>query len=248
MNKVRKLFNSLILSFVLMGIICAGIFISHGIKLEDKLMSSYADAMEYDTISNSLPQYFKIDVSSGNGAEVGKVDNTIYLFQSNSFKEVKIGDKVLTSGEKNQNYGYFSGNEDSAQISNQQEYYYFDFQNSLSLYYNLTNEQIGQGLTGTNLMQNQNIKNYAFSNPNAFVPTNYSFTPQQLNVKFKLNTSLENIEFGEGENKSLITLNKEGCYTLAVPLVVYYTNNGGLTFTSTDSGFSPRAWTATAAA
>lgn len=235
MNKVRKLFNSLILSFVLMGIICAGIFISHGIKLEDKLMSSYADAMEYDTISNSLPQYFKIDVSSGNGAEVGKVDNTIYLFQSNSFKEVKIGDKVLTSGEKNQNYGYFSGNEDSAQISNQQEYYYFDFQNSLSLYYNLTNEQIGQGLTGTNLMQNQNIKNYAFSNPNAFVPTNYSFTPQQLNVKFKLNTSLENIEFGEGENKSLITLNKEGCYTLAVPLVVYYTNNGGLTFTSTET-------------
>ena len=73
MNKVRKLFNSLILSFVLMGIICAGIFISHGINLEDKLMSSYADAMEYDTISNSLPQYFKIDVSSGNGAKLGKL-------------------------------------------------------------------------------------------------------------------------------------------------------------------------------
>ncbi len=235
MNKVKKLFNSLILSFMFVGILCAGIFISGGLKLTNKSPYSYAAGLEYDTISNSLPDYFKIFTSNGDSAEVGSVDNTIYLFQNKSYKNVVIGNKELQSNDAKTNYGYFIGTNDSVNISSQQEYYYFDFQNSLSLYYNLTNEQIGQGMTGANLMQNQNIKNYASSHTNSFVPTNYSFTPQQLNVKFNLDTSLDSIKFGEDTDKSQITLNREGCYTLAVPLVVYYTNNGGLTFTSTET-------------
>lgn len=236
MNKVKKIFNSLILSFMMIGILVFGISIFN----DKQFLSSQASLQEYETISNSLPEYFIVNTSTDSGSSVGNVGNTIYLFQTGGNKNIKIGNKIInipntTPGQNsNTNYAYFSGDNDSADLSDQQNFYYFDFQNSLSLYYNLTNAQISQGMTGTNLMQLQNISNYAKSTENSVVTT-YNFTPQQLDINFKLDTSLDSIKFGTEEiDKNTITLNKEGCYTLAIPFLEYYTDNGGLTFTSSE--------------
>ena len=228
MNKAKRLFNSLIFSFIMIGVLCLGIFMPNSFNKND--LNAQAAISDYDVISNSLPDYFEIITSQGTNATVGQVDNTIYLFQENSYKQVIIGNDELTTSNpseigKDTNYAYLVNDADTTH----QEFYYFDFQESLSLYYNLTNEQIQQGQTGTNLLQNSDIGSFTKSHEKGFVPSNESFTPQQFKIQFELDTSLSSVS---PEANGLVKLNQEGCYTLVVPLLAYYTDNGGITFTS----------------
>ena len=259
MAKTKKIKSYLLLSvaILLMAIVSVFTFSS---SQSEKLVSK-AEFSSYNSISNELPDYFIIEKStSGEGVgEVGYVGNTIYLFQTNAYKNVLIANDVVEDGFTaatvyDENLTYYttsSGAEVATNVtsenyqsffvkkenyaykpdaSNDNIYYYFDFQNSLSLYYDLTNEDIQNGKTGINLMQGRNIQNYTKSNISGFVPTGASFTPQQLNVQFNLNTAADVISWDENK----VILNREGCYTLVVPLVYHYTEDDGLTFTSTE--------------
>lgn len=213
MKKFKKIFSALLLSFIFLGTCAAGFLFGS----QNKNEYSSADFAQYDTITNDLPDYVKITT----GENVGHVGNTTYLFQTGSNVNLEIGDNEIPEG-NNKNYAFVPDE------TNLEEYYYFDFQNSLSLYYNLTNEQIESGAQGVNLMQGKSITAYAKAHENAVTPLNYNFTPLKLDIKFALNTALGNEDF----NNEIVTLSNEGCYTLVIPMIAYYTDNGGATFTS----------------
>jgi len=230
MNKVKKLINKFAISFALIGVLIAGAFLT-GNQFEKETIAG-AEFTQFETIENSLPSYVKI--KTDDTSQIGKVDNTIYLFQPDSYKNVVIGDQeVVNSGDSNLvNYGYYPNFE-----ANKDVFYYFDFQTSLSLYYNLTNFDIENGQEGENLLKDKSISISDFAKSyedeteekKPFVPNGgYSFTPQKLDIQFELNT----IESFSVEG-NIISLDKEGLYTLAIPVSVYITDNGGLTFSST---------------
>lgn len=220
MSKLKQFFKLISLPFALVGAFILGTSITSA-----NIQSNFASAefSSYDSISNNLPNYFKI-ATKGN---VGTIQNsnTIYLFNAQSEMSITIADNEKTSSTVTgiENWCYFPDKENAPQ-----EYYYFDFQNSLSLFYNLTNSEIDQGLTGVNLMQSQSINSYIKNHEKSFTPDNLNITPSQLNVKFKLDTNKETISFDNGT----ITLANEGCYTLTVPLISYYTDNDGITYSS----------------
>ena len=225
MIKGKKLFNYIILAFLFLAVGFTGTLLYAG---PQQYLSANAEGEPYNTISNDLPDYFKISTSTDEGKEVGRVDNTIYLFQNGSSKEIVIADgEKEKSGSTEKNYAYFPDKD-----NNPDEYYFFDFQNSLSLFYNLTNEQIQNGQTGSNLLSSQSIENYASSHDNAFVISETGITPKRLNIKFLLDTANSSSPLICEQEK--ITLTHEGCYTLVVPLTYSYTNNGGLTYSTAD--------------
>ena len=226
MNKVQKLFNSIMLAFVL---IC---FAAAGLHFSDKRTSltSSAEGPNYEQISNDLPQYLDITLpDSGDAANaVGHVGNEIFLMQSGSNVNLSIAKNDFVTNpnptdenDPEKNYAYIPDD------ASPDEYYYFRFQNDMSLYFNLTNTEIAAGATGENLMQGQSIENYRFESEKPFVPNGQTFAPQKLDVDFKLNTSISDEEMFD---KNTVTLNREGCYTLVISVNYLYTNNGGVTF------------------
>ena len=223
MNKLKKIFNKLAISFALLGAVSAGAFF----MTPANNSKSVADAefSQYQEISNDLPAF--VDIIVDETTQIGKVEDTIYLFQNDSFQNVQIGSHIIpnTANDTQANYGYYPDQ------SNTSEYYYFDFQTSLSLYYNLTNEDIKSGLTGENLLKDKNISDFTQEQANPFVPIGYSFTPQMFDLQIKLNTTLTSLQTTGNQ----VTLYQEGCYTLAIPISVYKTDNNGTTFTLSES-------------
>ena len=232
MFKIKRLFNSLILSFTVIGILCIGLLLPKNDK-----QVSLAEPPTYQQIVNNNPEYF-IALPSEDMA--GSVGDTIYLMQGGdggSRVSVAIAafDKIentasATENVNELNYAYIT--DSTANTENDtQEYYYFTFTNSLSLYYNLSNSQVQAGQVGTNLLYGQDITNYASSNTDdgemAFTIPGLGITPQKLEVNFTLDTNLEEV----GLSGNRITLNQEGIYTLVINVNYFYTNNGGLTFT-----------------
>ncbi len=179
---------------------------------------------------------------------VSNVDDTVYLFQNGSYNDIVIADQTLTKEVTNSGGGatqeethyYYSPNP-----SNSQVFYYFDFTTSLSLFYDMTAADIAAGKTGENLLKDRSIENYTLAYSESFNQSNtISTLPKQFNLRFKLNTLNEQIEFGVGDKpegypekdknkENQITLNKEGIYTLVIPVLEYYTTNGGITFSLT---------------
>lgn len=229
MKKILNSLKKLSLPIVLAVTLCIGGIVSFNFK--DKLEQPVSAAfLPQSQLSNSLPEYFKIELPENDGASsVNYVDDTIYLFNATSYKDIIIGDDEITQGDDETNW-YYS----PAQNNNGQIYYYFDFTSSLSLYYGLTASEVQNGTTGENLLKNRSVDNYIFAKENHFTPSNTSLTPKKLDIKFKLNTSNEDISFGEEEQKNVITLNQEGIYTLALPVIEYRTTNGGETFESSN--------------
>ena len=213
MRKGKNFFKSLILSFTVLGLFVAGAFVG----LSPSSVVAYADYENYDNISNNLEDFVDIETSE----DIGKVGNTIYLYQTGSSKNFQIADEE---------YRY------TPDSNNPEKYYYFNFQNSLSLFYNLTNEQIKAGMSGTNLLTSQSITNYVSqSSSHDDVVAKIGYTPSALDIKFTLNTNIEApISFGTEELNNII-LTHEGCYTLVVPLTYSYTENDGLTFVTTNT-------------
>ncbi len=233
MFNVKKLFNSLIISFIVLGFLSIVFFpINRNLS-----MNAEAEAPTYQEITNSYPNYLNIDKTSPSGY----VDDIIFLMQGGSSgSQVNISiasnGKITNTNPTNEeglaekNYAYIPSPTNDE--NNPQEYYYFRFSNSMSLYYNLTNSQIQSGLTGTNLMEGQSITNYVSENNDdgetAFTISGYGVTPQKLEVNFALDNNIEN-DASFTENN--IVLKQEGIYTLVINVNYYYTNNGGITFT-----------------
>ncbi len=225
MNKVKKLFNKLAISLALVGTLGAGAFFLASPESLDK--SAGAEFSQYEQVTNALPDYVEISTSSATSADVGKVGNTIYLFQNDSQKNIVIGNDVIadSGNADNSNFGYYP----NAEVS--EVYYYFDFQTSLSLYYNLTGEDIKAGKTGENLLASKNIGDFTQNHTSPFVPTGYSFTPQKFDLEIKLDTSLSSLT----STGNQVVLSEEGCYTLAMPISIYQTSNNGITFTLSET-------------
>ncbi len=236
MKKIQNLFNSFLISLLMVGFFSLGIFVTN--NNYGKTFFSNAE-ITYDNISNNLPGYVEIETSQDEGNEVGFVDNEIFLMKANSYISTIIAnDEISTTvdGELKTNY-YYSPDE-----NNSEDYYYFRFQNSLSLYYNLTNKDVENGETSTNLLtqiydsesggyETNVITNYTETHKkgdesDAYIPNNLSFTPERLNIQFKLDTLQENIT----RNANTVTLNKEGCYTLVIEVNYYHTTNNGVSY------------------
>lgn len=241
MERVKKIFYSVLISLIAFGFLSLAFFMP---KSND-ILSSNAD-VTYDTITNNYPEYLKIITSETAGEEVARVGNEIFLMRANSFISPTIATDTITYGENNANYAYYPDKE-----GNPDQYYYFTFQNSLSLYYNLTAQDIQNGQTGTNLLTQisngaggyeQNSITYytsTFYDDNgtpddpkddviASVPPNLNITPQRLDIDFKLNTLASAIT----RNNNIVTLYQEGCYTLAIDVNYIYTSNAGVSYTN----------------
>ncbi len=234
---MKKFFDSikkLSLPLVLAIAFCVGGLVAF--KNSDNFLNASAVFQTKNELSNNLPEYVTFDSTTENDAyRLSNVGDTIYLFQNESHNDVIIGnqkivrDTISVGGiEKTETNYYYQPSQ-----SNDQVYYYFDFTSSLSLYYNLTTRDLENGEIGDNLLRSQSISNYISSVNSdteiSFIPQNTSFTPKQFNLSFKLNTLQEAISF----DGNVVNLKNEGIYTLVIPVIEYYTTNGGITFTST---------------
>ncbi len=221
MRKVKKLFNKIAISFALLGTLTAGAFFMVDNKTTYENTAN-AEIAQYEQISNSSLQDY-VEISS---TDAGVVGNEIYLFNPDGNFTVQVGTDEIKNSQNaaKVNYGYYPDQENQPNT-----FYYFDFKFSISLYYNLTNKDIENGTSSENLLaglDNVDISNFTRHTSNPFVPDSYSFTPQQLSLNVKLNSSNQQLSVANDE----ITLCQEGCYTLAIPVSVYETNNG-ITFT-----------------
>ncbi len=238
MKKLSNLFKKLSLPLALIFSLSFGGFLTLNLFGNGSEKFSSADFAMQSQISNSLPDYFNISPSNSNGIEVSNVGDTVYLFQNGSFNLISIATDTIKRNEVNDSDGNTYTEENFYYLpqtnNNGQIYYYFDFsETALSLYYDLTAEDVASGNTGDkqNLLSNHSSpENYFTAHEHSFTPSNTSLLPKQFNMKLMLNTKNSEIEFGTGENKNQVVLNKEGIYTLVVPIIEYQTTNGGITF------------------
>ncbi len=247
MKKLSNLFKKISLPLVLiLSLSFGGIISINGWNMGSSI--SHADFSQTQKFTNNLPDYMKIKSSKEAAIAVSNVDDTVYLFQNGSYNDIVIADQTLTkevtssggSATQEETHYYYSPNP-----SNSQVFYYFDFTTSLSLFYDMTAADIAAGKTGENLLKDRSIENYTLAYSESFNQSNtISTLPKQFNLRFKLNTLNEQIEFGVGDKpegypekdkdkENQITLNKEGIYTLVIPVLEYYTTNGGITFSLT---------------
>ena len=220
MKMKNKFLKSLALPLALAGILATGGLLVNN-NVENNLISS-AEFSVVQTLKNDTPEYLKVKPKDEENDKLSYANENLFLFQSGQYFDLVIAEDEYTNSLGKTNYAYIP------QKTNTQSFYYFDFQSTLSLYYNLTSDDVKNGLTNENLIKDQNISNYAKYNENGFVPNETSFTPQQFDIQFKLDLLQEKVTF---EDKT-VTLSKEGCYTIVIPVVEYYTTNGGLSFSS----------------
>ena len=225
MFKVKKIFNYCILTFVMLGLLAMALFLP---RQNQNL--AFAEPPTYQGIENSYPEYFVVsNEENGQITTAGNVGEDIFLMQggaSGSHFVSGVGFDLITSSEdpSKQNFAYIPENAVDG------EYYYFTFQNNLSLYYNLTSSQIQSGQTGENLMQGQNINNYAVANgDNAFAITSLGITPQRLSVEFYLDT-VSGYDRPQFPAENQVILNREGIYTLVADVNYFHTTNSGVTY------------------
>lgn len=243
MKKNKKILKGLSLPLALAGILCSG-----GLLLNDfdkNVDISSADFSVIENLTNETPEYFKVKPQSDNVNKnyLSYANDNLFLFQTGQYFDLVIADNELVGSgytynqelkeeelKEGTNYAYIPKHSNNTESSTQ-VFYYFDFQSSLSLYYNLTSEDIAGGLTSENIIANQPIANYAKTHETPFPPTGTSFTPQQFDIQFKLDLQLQETDF----DKNVVTLTQEGCYTIVIPVVEYYTTNGGASFISQET-------------
>lgn len=244
MSKMKKIFNSLILGFAALGTLGMGLVFSGSMQPDTN--TAVAELQDYDTVHNSLPKFFIQSISDTNVQQ----SDGIFLLTSGSGNNigeihVDIATDTISGNKKNitgpdtawTNYTYVPRENinpkepQSFQVDSTTEFYYFSFSNSLSLYYGVTNDQIENGsIEGLeNLLTGASITDFTNVHEDPLFIEGYDLTPAQLNIDFRLNAAASKIE----TNGSIVTLDKEGCYTLAVPVTYYHTTDNGKTFSTT---------------
>ncbi len=233
MDRIKKILNSFVFSFFAISTLICGLVLCTNSKQFDKYNECTTSAEEdYNQISNSLPEYFNPIVSAG---EVGNDGNSLFLLSNNGKISISMTNGIVESPDEysrpngdsyhKQNYAYMPNPE------NPDEYYYFNIDSTLSLFYNLTNKDVDtiNPTDPRNLLRGRLPENFAQSHDDAFSINQYAFTPKNFNIAFSLKNA-DDIGFGSGENKHEVILNKEGCYTLVVPYHYYHTQDGGKSF------------------
>ena len=220
-----RIFNKILKKFSIPFSILAFLFMGIGFNLPANVLNNTnAEFSPQKQIVNSLPEYVKFEYSTDSGKEVNFVDNSVYLFQADSYKTLIIADSEKTNPDpeksEEKNYAYFPD------PNLDQVFYYFDFTSSLSLYYNITSEDVQAGRTSENILRERDISNYARTNSNSFASSTISSTPKQFKITFQLNLLAD----GDSFDQEVVTLHQEGLYTLAIPTLEYYTTNNGLSF------------------
>ncbi len=225
----------------MLGCFGLGISLSSPLTAEDNFTAK-ADLTNYDSVQNTLPEFVKLENTARKSFE-----NYVFLTNNSSEIDLKIAadEKMLISHKTpagiidGQNYAYIPSSDLNIEDDpttpdideSKTEYYYFSFSNSLSLYYNLTNKDIENGTEGLdNILNGENIDLFATSKETAFPIQTYDFTPEKFEISFKLNTAISGDKIINGHT---VSLKKEGCYTLALPLTYYHTTNNGQTFSTT---------------
>ena len=217
--KTKKLFNSIFLSFAAAAMAMLGFVLS---STKSFLPSTNAAFTEYTKIINTLPEYLKLD-----GGVASTLDKSIILLDgSNSTYTLTIGSNTITmqdsDGNPKTNYGY------QPDQGNADEYYLFNFTSSLSLYKNITNKELANLSSSNNLLQGTPIDKFASVNgDDATTVTGLGQAPQQLEVNFTLGSEFK----APTANGDPITV-EEGLYTLVIPMTVYHTTDGGVTYTT----------------
>ena len=218
--RTKKLFNSIFLSFAAAAMAMLGFVLS---STKSFLPSTNAAFTQYTKITNTLPEYLKLS-----GGVARTQDNSIVLLDgsngSKSTYTLTIGSDEITmldseNAEKT-NYGY------KPDKGNPDEYYLFNFTSSLSLYKDITNKELENLDGATNLLQNKPISDFASSKTSGSTVEGLGQTPQQFNIDFKLGDSFSSTP----ENKTITV--EEGLYTLVIPMTVYHTTDGGVTYTT----------------
>ncbi len=247
MSKIKKIFNSLLLGICAVSMASVGLVFSD-IKIQPKDASTDAQTI-HEQVTNNLQEFVKIQ-TTGEKTE----DDVVFLMNSDHTLSLSIAkDNTITNADNKSNYAYIPNSQLNNELDvngnkNIKEYYYFNFPNSLSLYYDSTNLDIDDSVTTLeNLLSSEDIKLFAGEHENAFPLPTYDLTPQKLNIQFKLNPSQsENCKIltqdsvdSEGNpiqvKTSTVSVKREGCYTLAIPMSYFYTNNGGETFVTTST-------------
>ena len=220
--RTKKLFNSIFLSFAAAAMAMLGFVLS---STKSFLPSTNAAFTEYTKIKNTLPEYLELS-----GGVASTQDKSIVLLDgSKSTYTLTIGSKVITmqdsEGNVKNNYGYLpdQGNAD--------EYYLFNFTSSLSLYKDITNKELANLSSSNNLLLDTPIDTFASDHDEAINVTGLGKAPQKLEVNFTLGSEFAPPVESQDEDENPITV-EEGLYTLVIPMTVYHTTDGGVTYTT----------------
>ena len=214
--KAKKLFNSIFLSFAAAAMAMLGFVLS---STKSFLPSTNAAFTEYTKITNTLPEYLKLS-----GGVASTQDKSIVLLDgSKNTYTLTIGWDEITmqdsNGASKTNYGY------KPDQGNADEYYLFNFTSSLSLYKDITNQELENLDGSTNLLPDNSIFDFASSHEKGSTVEGLGQTPQQFNIGFQLDDSFSST------TGSTITV-EEGLYTLVIPMTVYHTTDGGVTYST----------------
>lgn len=235
MSKIKNIFNSLLLCFCLLGGSTLGLALQASPK-EDNSTPAKAELADYIPVTNDMPEFVKLSNAARDSS-----NDLVYLMANSSTFDLSIasGENNLVDGTGDntgkQNFAYIPSSPLNTPENPNTEYYYFDFANSLSLYYNVSNNDIINGSNEQldNLLSGQDINLFSSTNEgSAFPIPTYDITPEKLEVRFMLNTANSSIQITNktASSPAIVTLPDEGCYTLALPLTFYYTTDGGQTF------------------
>lgn len=257
MSKIKSILNSIVLSFLFMGVVGTGLLSFALSGKQTNVQPAEAEVLQTETISNTLPDFWDY----GSGEEEGSLklsdgawatdDNATFLLDDlDAGVTIQFGlDEVTATytsadGEKTGiNWAYLPD------PSNTQSYSYLDFQPSLALYHNKTNTEVQAYYTDSenddNLLRGKDIEYFAKPYYNDTdkdgevddneitgvpVPTNPSVIPQKFSLTLKINST--QTDAVSVENNGTVTLKNGGLYTLAIPVLCYVTEDGGQTFPS----------------
>lgn len=250
MEKIKKLFNSLMLCFSIVGCLAIGIFFtnSNGQVLDRTAQAILTDYGKVDNSENN-PQYLEIKPLFLEGDTFhedvnhdyvsSSDDRSTYLLSSNGAINFLIGQHEITrefinddpnsqTGTKKElktNYAYVPSGQKK---DKEKDYYYFKFTSALSLYYNVTNKDLTSDVQNLdNLLKNQDITDFATVHENKNIISARDIVPEKLDIIFDINTASAT---GVIVNNNKITVNKEGCYTLVISGMAYHTTDDGKTF------------------
>ncbi len=212
MSKLKIVFSTLIVGLLTAGCICLGLPLSTQ-NFEPPVSAN-------ETVVNDIKPYLNI------GTTATKHEDFVYLMSSGNTLDLQIATNTIDKtidGTTKTNYAYIPNKK------NNQEFYYFDI-NTIALYYNVTNDNISSVQNLTNLLPVSASDNFCSSHENPFNPTGYSFAPEQLDMQIALQKRNTSISI----DGNTVTLAEEGAYTLAINMDVYYTTNGGNSFSILD--------------
>ncbi len=227
MKRLKKCLSTFVFSFLILGVAGTSLLLSNN---KPTLTTGIEDVVEND----GLPTYFNAPKLKDNGIE--NVGENVYLVENNNssftlsiLDETSVITRQTDDGEKSNFALVADGQENGKEL----EYTYFDFGNSISLYYNTSKSEAIADNGLDNLLGLADIGNYAKKHQNFSTITGISGIPQRFEIEFNLDRSKPFEYSTSGSSK--VSLDKEGLYTLAIDVITHHTTNGGIDYLGSGS-------------